>query len=317
MREYGIDDVATQVLNGFFDNPRSLRDQKNSLLIVDCGSSAIPNSGRVILLDSRHDPITLYEGISNSVSQDGHILGVSSATLNDSGILAVLGSETWTLSPLRGPNQLVQIDRDGLVSTVFDFQHYESRYDPDSRGIDSNATDLSVYDEKSWVCDSGGNWVALLNKFGKPELVVPFDDQDGMDAVPTAIMAESSESALVSLLRWSKSSENSGAIVRVTTSGAIEEVVTGLDYPVSFRLHNDNIVILEYGNDQTARNGKILIASIDQDSRGYVEISAVTGLNNPTGIEVTPDGTIYFTCIQVTGGGAPETGELWMAQGLL
>lgn len=300
------------LLIGTFDNPRSLAINEDRLIIADTGDPKIPYSGRVIELSSDNTPINLLEHISNSVSFDGHLEGISDAAMTTQGLYAILGNDAWTQSPLRGPNQLIHVLPSGEIKTLFDFQYYESMSNPDKTNVDSNASGLAIgADGTFWVTDAAGNWAAHLDGSGTVLHTYPFSSVDGEDAVPTGIDVDGQGNAYVTLFRCQSPTEGKGAILKLSPDGTQKVVYRGLSNPVDIKLDpKGSVFVLEYSHDYLPNTGRVLrLNLVDQTENPNIMVSSLT---NPTSLMIDHEGNLFVTIISEVDGGRSGTGQLLM-----
>jgi sugar lactone lactonase YvrE len=238
------------------------------------------------------------------------------------------GPGTPSVTPLQYEASVLRIDpATGAVTLIADIGAYERANNPDPYAVDTNPYGMTLGpDGNLYVADAGGNAIYQVNPTTKalkllavipgvpytpdevPQGFPPANPARGgkpeLDPVPTALAFGPDGNLYVTLLPGALAPQMA-KVVKVTMSGQVSDVVTGLTTAVGIAFGPDkNMYVTQLlagapaGPNQPPTGNVVRITPDGQDSL------AVEGLAFPNGIAFNKAGDLFITT--GTAGGPPN-----------
>jgi glucose/arabinose dehydrogenase len=202
---------------------------------------------------------------------------------------------------------LLQISPKGEITVVSDVSAYEKDVNPAGGPLDSNPYGLLVLPNLRLVADAGANALLSVVPSGLVNTVAVFPSRPTRttDAVATSVAVGPDGAYYVSELSGMPFSTGAANVYRVVPGQAPQVFRSGFTTVTDIGFGPEgSLYVIEHSTGPAffALPGDLL--KITPDGQRTVLVS---GLNRPTSVLVTSDGTIYYTNKGITAG----AGEVW------
>jgi hypothetical protein len=202
---------------------------------------------------------------------------------------------------------LLQISAKGEITVAGDVSAYEKDVNPAGGPLDSNPFGLLVLPTLRLVADAGANALlsVLPNGLVNTMAVFPSRPTRTTDSVPTAVAVGPDGAYYVGELSGVPFTTGAANVYRVVPGQAPQVFRSGFTTVTDINFGPDgSLYVIEHSTGPAffALPGDLV--KITPDGQRTVLVS---GLNRPTSVLVTSDGTVYYTNRGITAG----AGEVW------
>jgi DNA-binding beta-propeller fold protein YncE len=263
-------------------HPRGLAlGSDGALYVAEAGDDAI--GGRVTRVGPGGGNELVVDGLPHSVNAGVEDVGAAGVAVRGDQLYAIESEASGELA-----SALLRL-RDGRAEKVADLLEYESRFNPDRLGVESNPFGLRYEpsDDRFYATDAAGNSLLRIDAAGRVEMVAAWSD----DPVPTGLARGPDGATYVTLFGKFPHGAGGGRVDRVDRDGRVTTVVTGLTMPIGVAFVGGATYVLEFAGGLDLqprltfrpRSGRLL--RLAGDRRDVV----VEGLRYPTAL--LPDGS--------------------------
>ena len=264
--------ASPQLVASELDNPMCPRVTPLGLVVVESGTGTV-----AAVQDGKLKP--LITGFAKDQFA-GYDISAQGLTVDPQ-------SNLWIVAAAEGPGRILLFDPKTFPTTAD-----RGRNVPLKGAVDDNPYATVVTERDRIIVASGGTKSAYQGRFDTMGELLPLDPAFTVDTGIIGITLDPRSGDVFGAIFGN----GNGSVVR--WRAGLEPVkpavvASGLRNPVDVAFTRDGtLLVLEIGQLGKAEDGRVSVVLTDGSGK---TIPFITGLDNPTGLSVGPDDTLYFT----------------------